>query len=233
MDRCPESCPRCSKDHIVRSGSILAARGRVQRWRCMDCSKKFHPPLAVMPIVEREGYWDIETSQAGRGAGNFGILYSWAIKDRKTGKIRGDHMKGRTRAEEKRVLVTMLEDFKRYDRLYTWYGTRHDVTVSRSRCEYYSLDFPPYQTLLHTDLYYAWRSKFALHSNRQDSVAEFLGQPPQEHSLRPSVWTDALFNDSFKRAIKFIYAHNIEDTHQTHFIHERLEKYMMGTSRSI
>jgi len=227
-------CDRCGSDYVHKhSTKVTLARGQSQRYQCQKCARIFHDPLSTLPILEVEGYWDIETSQAGRGAGNFGIMYSWAIKNRKTGRVHGDHMKERTRAEEKRILSSMLADFKRYDRLYTWYGTRHDVTISRSRSECYGLDFPSYQTLHHTDLYFSWRSKFALHSNRQDSVAEFLGQPPQEHSLRPSVWVDALFNDTFKKAIKFIYKHNVEDTHQTHFIHERMEKYMMGVKRSI
>ena len=226
-------CPRCKSLNVVKHGSIIAARGRVQRYTCNDCGKRFHPSLKDQPIREREGYWDIETSQAGRGAGNFGIIYCWCILDRQTGHILGDHMRTRSRAEEKRIVASMIRAMRQFDRLYTWYGTGHDAPVARSRAECYGLDFPGYQEVLHTDLYYAFRGKFKLHSNRQDSAAEFFGQPPQAHQLRPSTWVDAMFNDTFKSAIEHIYLHCEEDVVQTQWIHERIEKYLMGTRRTL
>lgn len=227
------NCPRCNSVNIIKDGSIIAARGRVQRFECTDCNKKFHPPLADQPVVQREGYWDIETSQAGRGAGNFGIIYCWCIRDRDMRYTVGDHMHSRTRKEEKRIVGSMLKEMRLYDRLYTWYGTHHDAPISRSRAEHYGLDFPGYQEVLHTDLYYSFRSKFKLHSNKQDVAAEFFGQPPQAHSLRPETWVNALFDDTFKEAIQHIYEHCKEDVEQTQWVHERIEKYMQGTRRTL
>lgn len=227
------TCPRCHSHDTILDGSIIAARGRVQRYSCHDCGKRFHPSLLEQPIRERGGYWDIETSQAGRGAGNFGIIYCWCILDRTGGTLYGDHMRSRTRAEEKRIVASLVKAMRRFDRLYTWYGVGHDAPIARSRAEHYGLDFPGYQEVLHTDLYYSFRPKFKLHSNRQDAVAEFFGQPPQEHHLRPEVWVDALFNDTFRSAIEHIYKHCQEDVHQTRWIHERIEKYMAGTKRTL
>lgn len=224
------SCPRCGALTDRKAGSITAARGRVQRYLC-KCGKKFHQSLLTLPIVEKEGYFDIETSQAGRGAGNFGVIYSWAILDRKTEKVYGDYMRSRTIREELRILKSMLKTMRLFDRLYTWYGTHHDMPVARSRAEYHRLDFPEYQEVLHSDLYYAFRSRFRLHSNRQDAVAEFFGMKEQDHKLRPDTWVRAAFGD--KRALKHIFAHNIEDVWQTKFIHERIEKYISGTRRSM
>ena len=226
-------CPRCNSDRVTKHGSILAARGRVQRYECGGCNKKFHPPLAEQPITEVGGYWDIETSQAGRGAGNFGIVYCWCILNRETGVTEGDCMRSRTRKEEKRIVAHLISAMRRYDRLYTWYGVGHDAPIARSRAEYYGLAFPGYQEVLHTDLYFSFRPKFKLHSNRQDAVAEFFNMPPQQHHLRPAPWTDALFNDTFKEAMKHIYAHCAEDVKQTQWIHDRIEKYMMGTRRTL
>lgn len=142
-------------------------------------------------------------------------------------------MHSRTRKEEKRIVSTMLTAMRGFDRVYTWYGTHHDGPISRSRAEYYGLDFPGYQEVLHTDLYYSFRSKFKLHSNKQDVAAEFFGQPLQEHSLRPEVWVNALFDDTFKSAIRHIYEHCREDVAQTQWVHERIEKYMMGSRRTL
>jgi len=226
-------CPRCKSKNIKKEGSIIASRGRVQRFRCHDCWKKFHPPLLAQPVREIEGYWDTETSQAGRGAGNFGIIYCWAILNRKTGQVFSDAMKCRTRSEEKRIVKSMIAAMVKFDRLYTWYGTNHDGPISRSRAEYYGLDFPAYQDVAHTDLYYSFRGKFKLHSNRQDSAAEFFEMPEQKHKLKPKIWVDALFDDTFKSAIKHIDLHCKEDVHQTQYIHERIEKYIKGVSRGL
>lgn len=224
------TCPRCNSSMTRKAGSIIAARGRVQRHLCGDCGKKFHMSLKYLPIVEKEGYFDIETSQAGRGAGNFGVIYSWAILDRKSGKVYGEYMRTRSLKEEKRIVKSMLAAMRLFDRLYTWYGTGHDMPVSRSRAEFHNLDYPEYQEVLHSDLYYAFRSRFRLHSNRQDAVAEFFGMPQQKHTLRPETWVRASFGD--KKALKHIFAHNIEDTYQTKMIHERIEKYIAGTRRT-
>ena len=226
-------CPRCQSGNVTKNGSIIAARGRVQRFECKECGKKFHTPLSEQPITERAGYWDIETSQAGRGAGNFGILYCWAIRDRDSKVVIGDFMHRLSQKEEKRVVTTMLKEMRNYDRLYTWYGVGHDAPISRSRAEYYGLDFPGYQDVLHTDLYFSFRPKFKLHSNKQDVVAEFFEQPPQQHTLRPTTWIKAHFPDTFKDAMKHIYEHCREDVAQTQWIHERIEKYMMGTRRTL
>lgn len=227
------NCPRCASTNTIKHGSILAARGRVQRYECKGCGKKYHPPLPLQAINEREGYWDIETSQAGRGAGNFGIMYCWCILDRVTSDITGDYMKRLSRKEEKRVVASMLKEMRQFDRLYTWYGVGHDAPISRSRAEDYHLDFPGYQEVLHTDLYFSFRSKFKLHSNKQDAVAEFFEQPPQQHTLRPKTWIGAHFPETFSTSITDIYQHCREDVAQTRWIHERIEKYMMGTRRTL
>ena len=226
-------CPRCGSLNITMKGSILAARGRVQRYYCTDCYKKFHPSLLTQPIEEKQGYWDIETSQAGRGAGNFGVIWCWAIRDRKSGVIVGDYMRKRAVSEEKRVIKSMIAEMRLYDRLFTWYGVGHDVPVSRSRAEAHGLDFPAYQELLHTDLYFSFRGKFKLHSNKQDNAALFLGMPAQEHGLTPAIWIDLLIGN-FNRAIRgHVYPHCREDVDQTAWVHERIEKYMQGTRRTL
>jgi len=229
------TCPRCKSSDIQKDGSIIAARGRVQRYRCVDCAKKFHPSLKDQPIVEKQGYWDIENSQVGRGAGNFGVIFCWCIRDRETHVTVGDCLRHRSLSEEKRVVKSMITEMRRYDRLFTWYGTNHDVPISRTRAEFHGLDFPTYQELLHTDLYYSFRYKFKLHSNKQDNAANFFGMPDQPSPLTPAIWVKMLLGGKkeFDEAMEFIFEHCSEDVEQTQWIHERIEKYMAGTRRTI
>ena len=93
----PIFCPICRSDRIIKHGSILGPKGRIQRYDCKNCGKRFHPSLKEIPLVE--GFFDIETSQAGRGAGNFGIMYSWAIKVGGKNQVYYDVL----RSEERRV----------------------------------------------------------------------------------------------------------------------------------
>lgn len=222
-------CPRCGGARIRRHGSILSARGRVQRYECRDCNKKFHPSLKTQPMELREGYLDIETSQAGRGAGEWGIVYSWALKER-GGKVRSDVMRERSLKEERRILVSLIRELKDFDMVYTWYGTGHDIPILRTRALKHGLKFPEYMELYHTDLLYVCRHRFKLTSNRLAHVCEFFGIPDKT-PLDPDIWVRASFGD--KKAFAYIHAHNIGDVVALEKVHERLEPFYRGVRRSI
>lgn len=214
-----------------KTGSILAARGRVQRYECRECGKKFHPSLKTQPMELREGYLDIETSQAGRGAGQWGIVYSWALKDR-GGEILSDVMKERTLKEEKRIIASLIKALKNFDMVYTWYGTGHDIPILRTRAVKHGLRFPEYMELYHTDLLYVARHRFKLSSNRLENWCKFLGIPEKNQTpLDPDVWIQASFGD--RKAFKHILQHNIEDVIALEKVHVVLEPYYRGVRKSV
>lgn len=213
-------CPRCGSLNTRKAGSILAARGRVQRFECQQCWKKFHPSLLSIPVKGIEGYLDIETSQAGRGAGDFGIVYSWAIKTR-GGEVISDVIRDSILKEEKRILVHLACVLPNYDRLYTWWGTGHDAPILRSRFEAQGMRFPAYMELFHTDLYFVPRFKFKLHSNSLDSVAEFFGIHGKTR-VNPKVWNEAAYGNTEadrEKALATILDHNIKDVLVTARVH--------------
>lgn len=226
----PLVCPRCGAQNCSKAGSILSARGRVQRYLCRECHKRFHPSLKSVPLSEKEGYLDIEASQAGRGAGQWGLIYSWALKER-GGSVHSDYLRHRSLKDEKRLVASLLRALKRLDRVYTWYGTRFDIPMIRTRALFHGLEFPEYMSLFHTDLYYVARGRLLLSSNRLANVQQFLRLPDEKTPLEPEIWQRAAFGD--KKAIAYIHTHNIQDVIVLEQAHERLENYFPGARRSI
>lgn len=219
-------CPRCSSSNIVKHGSILAARGRVQRFECRSCTKKFHPPLALQPITRKQGYLDIEASQL---TASFGHMFSWALKIRK-GVVFSDFIKTRSLKEEKRIVASLIKALTKVDEVVTYYGTRFDIPFIRTRALYHDLEFPQYMMLSHLDLYYVARFRLRMHSNRLATVSEFLGIEGKT-ALKPEVWVQASFGD--KQAIQYIHTHNIADVTILEKVHDRLEPYMRGVQKSV
>jgi uncharacterized protein YprB with RNaseH-like and TPR domain len=178
---------------------------------------------------------DIETSQAGRGAGNFGIIYSWAIKVR-GGEILSDVVRDSILQEEKRILEHLAQVLPGFSKLYTWYGTGHDIPILRSRFAKHGLKFPYYLEVLHKDLYYAGRSLYKLHSNRLEAHARFFNIEAKKTPLDPDVWVQAAYGNTDREreeALQHILTHNREDTQTLEGVHPFLEPYIKDTDRSI
>lgn len=227
-------CATCGSTRLVQHGTDVLARPlrRVVRMKCRDCGKRTRTGT-ILPLQLREGYLDIETSDAGRGAGNFGVIYSYAIKVRDSRKVYYDILRTRGRKAEKSVIKNMLRDLKNFDLVYTYWGTGHDIPIMRTRCEFHGLNFPGYSELLHKDIYFDAKRLLNLHSKRLASVAEFMGVSTKT-GVKPTIWADAKIGTltEFRKAMKYILPHNIEDVWTLERVHRRLEKYGLGTLRS-
>lgn len=222
------SCPSCGGSRIRRDGSILAARGgRVQRYRCVECGKKFHPSLRLQPVQLREAFLDIEASQL---TASFGHVISWALKHRGQDEVLYDCIRRRSLKEERRVLRSLLRALQDVDMVYTYYGSRFDIPFLRTRCLYHGLDFPEYLQLYHRDVYYIARGRLRLHGSRLAQVAEFLGIEGKT-PLDPNVWVRASFGD--KEALRYILEHNIADVEVLEKVYDRLEPYARPVYRSV
>jgi uncharacterized protein YprB with RNaseH-like and TPR domain/ribosomal protein S27AE len=221
------TCPRCGSGSTIKNGSILATRGRVQRFLCHECGKRFHPSLRTQPLNLREGFLDIEASQL---TASFGHVISWAIKERGEPTVHYDVLRHRSLKDEKRLLQSLLRTLKQFDLIYTFYGTNFDVPFLRTRCMYHNLPFPEYRELLHRDVYYMVRSRMNLHRKRLESVAEFLGIEGKTR-VDPAVWVAASFGD--KAALKYILEHNIADVKVLEAVYERVEPFVSPINRSI
>jgi len=204
------------------------------RWRCPEHrghNGLEHPNCYLKHALSgwREGYFDIEASQL---KGNWGVVLSWCIKERGKNIYHFDYLKPEDfeAKSDARVIKTLVETLSRFNLIYTYYGTRFDITFSRTRALKHSLFFPPYRSIIHIDLYYVARSRLNLHSNRLEYVAELLGVKGKT-KLTPEVWCAALFGD--QEAMEYVVDHNKRDCLILEKVHQRLEPYMAEVRRSI
>jgi uncharacterized protein YprB with RNaseH-like and TPR domain len=226
--RCSLHCPLCKSKNISHNGSQLTELGRVLRFRCRDCGKTFRDYTGQFaPVPQRMGHLDIEASQL---KADFGHIYSWAIKSHKEHQIFSDVLKVRSLDEEKRVVQSLLRTMRSFNILTTYNGTRFDIPFIRTRAMYHGLQFPEFGTIFHRDIYYVARGRLLTHNRKLETVARFLGIHGKT-PLDPAIWVAASFGD--KKAISYIFNHNLEDVKVLEKVYLALEPYMKPIWRSL
>jgi len=88
-----------------------------------------------------------------------------------------------------------------------------------------------YKELVVTDMYDIVKSKLRLHANRLENVCDFLGIPAKEHRLDAEMWLRAKLGD--KKALDYVWKHNVEDVISLKAVYEKLERYSAKRKVSI
>ncbi len=175
------------------------------------------------------GYLDIETSNL---KANFGIMLSYAIKEKGNKKILCDTI---TKKEiddgtlDKRLVRQCIEDMKKFDVVMGYYSTKFDIPFIRTRAMYWGIDFPMYGELQHKDVWYMVRAKMCLHSNRLESACKHLGIEGKTH-IDSLYWIRALSGD--KKALDYILDHNKKDVVILEKLHDKVKEFVRDTTRS-
>jgi len=176
------------------------------------------------------GYFDIETSNL---KANFGIVLSYAIKERGKDKILSSTI---TKSElvdgtlDKRLVKDCISDMRTFDILMGYYSTKFDIPFIRSRALYWNLDFPKYGELQHKDIWYMVRHKMSLHSNRLEAACNHLGIKGKTH-LDGTHWVMALTGN--EKALSYILDHNKYDVIILEKLHNRIKDYARDLTRSL
>lgn len=171
---------------------------------------------------DRIGYLDIEASQL---CADFGICYSWYIKEQGTDHYDYSYV---TREElldgtlDKRVVYELIEAMNKYTLIYTYYGSRFDIPFLRTRALVHNLKFIPRGEVQHRDLYYLARRVLKLSSNRLENVCRILGIEGKTH-IDQRFWV--LANTGNKEAIEYICDHNKADVDILELAHLRLAEF--------
>lgn len=201
--------------------------------RSYDAIEKKARKLGIKynPIGEgKVGYLDIETSGL---QGDFNFMYSWYIKTANEEEyeyaiVTGEEIANGTLDE--RIVKELIKSVVKYKTIYTFYGTRFDISFSRTRALYHGLEFIPYGLVQHKDLYYLVRRILRIHSNRLESVADLLGIKGKTH-LEPRIWVMA--NTGNPDALQYILDHNKADVILLEKVHKKLMDYEARTRRYI
>jgi len=195
-----------------------------------NCWRRFQEEYMSKDL--RLGYLDIEANGL---QGDFNIMYSWAIKPRDSSpkEILWDCMQvpDEPLAEtfDKRTTQACIDTMRKFDVLYTYYGTGFDMPMIRTRALDWGLEFPAYGEIQHVDLYYLVKSKLQLHSNRLASVASLL-HVEEKSPLEPTIWKTAMVNP---HSMSYIVQHNKQDVVVLEEVHKKLETFMKGNRKSL
>ena len=177
-------------------------------------------------------YLDIEVSQL---AANFGICIAWCAKERDKNIYYQEAINEADVAESKRlgkvvtdrrILKILSEVLPKYDVIVCHYGTIQrglDVRFLRTRFIKYGIKFPVYKQMFGLDTYLLAKYKLALHSNRLDVIAKFLGAPTQKTEIEPDDWILAGYGLS--KSIRYVKQHNKIDVDVLEFVHRKLEPF--------
>lgn len=187
--------------------------------------------LEENPSRERVGYLDIETS--GLKA-NWAIMLTSCILDGDTDEVLYSVITKEDLLEDgldRRIVQETIDNMTKFDRVYTFFGTHFDLKFLRTRAVIHNLEFPTFQSILHTDLYYLIKSRFLLHSNRLAVACENLLGSTEKNQILPSYWIKALQGDS--TAISYILDHNMRDVRELKRLHEKVKTYHGQRDNSI
>jgi uncharacterized protein YprB with RNaseH-like and TPR domain len=126
-------------------------------------------------MQEKVGFLDIETD--GLDGGDYNMIYSWAIKPL-GGKPISDVVTTAemdTMTPDKRILMHLMEEAKKYDVIVTWYGSLFDIRMILARLFRLELQdlWPDPQTVRHIDLYFVSK-KLLMSRRRLNNVEELL-----------------------------------------------------------
>jgi uncharacterized protein YprB with RNaseH-like and TPR domain len=179
----------------------------------------------------KEAYLDIETTNL---KASYGIMLCWCLYDATGEKMYEDcitksDLQGKTL--DKRVVSSLVDTLRKFDRVYTFYGTKFDIPFARTRAVVHGLDFPIFQSVKHKDVYYIVRNKFCLHSNRLAVACEILLGETDKTRIDPGRWTKALMGD--KEALAYILEHCEYDVKDLAKLHRKVIDFAGQPNTSI
>ncbi len=184
------------------------------------------------PIPDKIGYFDIETTDF---KANIGMMLCYCILDPETGEILERTIDGVHNMIEYRrfvkfmdqeVITQMVEDLRKFDRVITYYGTRFDIPFARTRSMFWDLNFPEFQELTHTDVYYMVRSKLKLsRSSMEMACRTLLGdEMTNKTHFSPVIWRRAGMGDP--KSLQYIIDHCRCDVVDLKNLHEKMSPFV-------
>jgi len=177
-----------------------------------------------------EAFLDIETSNLNA---DFAYMLSYAIKVKDCDIVHSGII---TKAEifsgefDKRLVADCIEVLRKFKRIYTYYGTKFDLSFLRTRALIHNLEFIPFGLIQHQDLYYLVRNKLKLSRNRLENVCEALGVNGKTR-LDGHIWVKATIGD--KKSLGYILEHNIQDVLILEKVYNKIKTYAGVQRRSI
>lgn len=194
-----------------------------------------HPACFIeeFGLSERVGILDIEPHNLNA---DYGVCVCYTIKEYGKSVFYQDAIniqdikKG---WEDKRVLLNLVKDLRKFDRIIGFYITdrKFDLPYLRSRALKYNIDFPAYGELWVTDLHTTVKNKLKFRRNSLRVVCDHFNIPSKSIYTTPEMALARIRGD--KKAIKQSLDHAKEDVISTEKLYDILHSYMRLTKTSI
>lgn len=209
---------RLRKDEIVWMSTHL----------CEHSHNYLAHPQCYKGVQEKIGIWDIETSNLDA---DYGFILTWCIKPLGEDVIISDTItkedikKGTKGDEDRRVVGTLIDAIKGFDKVVGYYSKRFDAPYARARAMHMGIDFPLYGTIKHIDVYDAVKGKFRISRKRQEVACRFLLGHTEKTHVDGAIWRRAARGHA--PSIAEVLDHNQRDVRDL----EQLYKEVMQFSR--
>jgi len=159
--------------------------------------------------IEKIGFFDIETTNL---KADFGIILTYAIKPMGNDKILQRTITKKELSKgilDKNVVEQCIKDMQKFDRLIGFYSKMFDAPFIRTRAVALGLEFPPFGTMIHDDVYFMVRNRFKLSSNRLENACRVLCGNTEKNRIESKYWIAALQGN--RQALEYIADHNRRD----------------------
>jgi DNA polymerase elongation subunit (family B) len=193
-----------------------------------------HPKCYEKEIGEnpRIGIFDIETTWGFNA--DYGFMLCYVLKEYHRAKMYSECINKRdivTFNYDKRIIEQLVKDFKKFDVIVTYNGSRFDIPYSRTRALKYGFDYPKYGYMKHIDLYYIVKYKLKMRPNSLENACSFFGIKGKNHVDR-EIWLRASQGD--RTSLKYIDDHCHRDVKEcTESLYDKIIDYARKTNRSI
>jgi uncharacterized protein YprB with RNaseH-like and TPR domain len=186
--------------------------------------------------LEKEliGFYDLEASNLDA---DYGMMLSYCIKPSNSKEIlvgaitREDLQDNEPGHGDKRIVEQCIADLKKFDKIVTFYGARFDIPFTRTRAMVNGLEFPPYGTITHKDLYFTIKPKFKLSSNRLENACRIILGKTNKTRIEPNHWHGALQGNP--KSIAYIVQHNKYDVLDLEKLYWEVEGFGRPAKNSI
>ena len=174
---------------------------------------------------------DLETSNLDAP---FGILLTWGIKTYGKDEF---FINGITKKDlvgdslDRRLIKECVDKLSEYAVVITYNGTRFDLKWLRAKALHYNLDFPPYGSIRHIDLYFIVKNRLKIGWSSLENACNYLGIAGKTR-IDPEPWLSAMTKADTQALEEIIY-HNEMDLAITERLFDRLKPYAKIIRRSI
>lgn len=200
------------------------------------CYQKLH----TIDFGERIGFIDIESTDLN---GDYGIITCWCIKDSKSNKIYEDSLtlddikkySSKKRdvepKEDTRIIKSLVEAMKNFDRLIGHYICGFDLPFIRTRAVICGVEYPVFGVYVMSDTWVMLKKKFKLSRNSlENGCRKLVGNTLKDH-LSMSIKHGALRGE--KWAINDMLVHCRKDVMDTEALYNLINVYSRKTKSFI